>query len=151
MKVSGRHSAEIGASPGRCYTALLDFASYPDWFPGVKEAEEVAAADGAPTVRLLFSAGIAAVPDVECVLRHEVEIDRRLTPRVIDGNLRVAGPGWLLEHLGSGVTRATYEVELEMSVPGGFVAERAFKGPARRYLIEQPPERLRGHVQGSGG
>ena len=148
MKVSGSHFAEIRASARHCYAALVDFQAYPAWFPGVKEAEPVAAADGAPTVRLLFSAGIAAVPDVECVLRYEVEVDRRLTPAVIEGDLRVFGPGWLLEPVGGGVTRATYEVDVEMSVPGGFVAERAFKGPARRYLIEQPPERLRRHVEG---
>lgn len=147
MKVSGSHAAEIGATPARCYAALVDFASYPEWFPGVKRAEAVEAEDGAPTVRLLFSAGIAAVPDVDCVLRYQVDADRRLTPRIIEGELRVDGPGWLLEPTGPATTRATYDVEIEMRVPGGFVAERAFKGPARRYLIEQPPERLRRHIE----
>ena len=148
MKVSGSHFAEIRASPGHCYAALVDFQAYPVWFPGVKRAEAVDADDDAPTVRLLFSAGIAALPDVECVLRYEAELNRRLVPSVIEGDMRVGGSGWRLEPVGAGATRATYEVEVEMKVPGGFVAERAFRVPARRYLIEQPPERLRRHIEG---
>jgi hypothetical protein len=150
MKVSGANSVEIQASAGRCYAALLDFSSYPAWFPGVRTAESIAAPDGAPTVRLVFSAGVAALPDVECVLRYEVEPDRRCTPIVVSGDLRVQGPGWLLTALSAQRTEATYEVSVEMDVPGGFLAERAFRGPARRYLVERPPERLRDHVESAG-
>ena len=151
MKVTGSHSARISAAPERCYAALLDFAAYPAWFPGVKEAEPLGNDQGAPTVRLLFSAGISAVPDVSCVLRYDVQENRRLTPTVIEGNLRVGGAGWRLESIGEGLTEATYDAQIEMRVPGGFVAERAFSGPARKYLIEQPPERLRRHVESGAG
>jgi uncharacterized membrane protein len=150
MKVSGSNSVQIHAPADRCYAALLDFASYPAWFPGVRTAESVAAPDDAPTVRLVFSAGVAALPDVECVLRYEVEPARRCTPTVVGGDLRVDGPGWLLTAKAGDLTEVTYEVTVEMDVPGGFLAERAFRGPARRYLVEQPPERLRDHIEGGG-
>jgi hypothetical protein len=117
MKVSGSNSVQIHAAADRCYAALLDFSSYPAWFPGVRTAESVAAPDGAPTVRLVFSAGVAALPDVECVLRYEVEPGRRCTPTVVGGDLRVEGPGWLLVAQSADLTEVTYEVTVEMDVP----------------------------------
>ena len=149
MKVSGSNTVQIDASAERCAAALLDFASYPDWFPGVREARPCPDVDGAPAGWLRFSAGIGALGDVECVLRYEVEAGRRLTPSVVTGDLRVHGRGWLLSALGPESTEVTYDVTVEMDVPGGFVTERALKGPARRFLVEQPPERLRDYLAGA--
>ena len=148
MKVSGSNRIEIAAAHERCRLVLLDFDTYADWFPGVRESSAVDAPDETPTGRLLFSAGVDLIPDVSCVLRYDISVADRLAPSVIEGALRIGGPGWRLEPLAEQRTLVSYEVEVEMPVPGGFLAERALSGHARRFLIEQPAERLRRHVEG---
>ena len=53
-----------------------------------------------------------------------------------------AGGAGISSRLSAERTLVGYEVELEvaLSVPGGFLAERALSGPARTWLIEQPAE-----------
>ncbi len=149
MKLSGSNRIEIDAAHERLRAALLDFDAYVHWFPGVRESRTVSAPDDTPTGRLLFSAGVEFVPEVPCTLRYDVSVANRLIPVVIDGSLGITGPGWRLEPLSERRTLVSYEVELELAVPGGFLAERALSGPARRYLIEQPADRLRQHVERS--
>ncbi len=149
MRLSGSNRIEIAAARERCRAVLLDFEGYADWFPGVRESTAVVTAEAAPAGRLVFSAGIDLVPDIPCTLRYDLSVTNRLTPVVTDGALRIGGPGWQLEALAEQRTLIRYEVELELelSVPGGRLAERVLSGPARRYLIEQPAEQLRRHVE----
>jgi len=148
VKLSGSSSVEIAAATDRCHAVLVDLGGYADWFPGVKTAEVIDAADGAPTARLLFSTGRGVIPDTECVLRYDTSSPTRLVPSVLDGALTIGGPGWTLETLAPERTRVTYDVTIEMSVPGGFITERALSGTARKLLIELPVQRLRGRVEG---
>ena len=148
MKLSGASSVEIAAATERCRAVLVDLGGYADWFPGVKTAEVVDAADGAPTARLLFSTGRGVVPDTQCVLRYDASAPTRLVPSVLEGALSIGGPGWTLEALAPERTRVTYDVTIEMAVPGGFITERAISGTARKLLIELPVQRLRGYLEG---
>jgi carbon monoxide dehydrogenase subunit G len=146
MKVSGSNRIEIAAAHEHCRVVLLDFDAYADWFPGVRESQAVAVGDESAG-RLVFSAGVDVIPEVPCTLRYDLSVAGRLTPVVIEGSLRIGGPGWHLEAIEAERTVVSYTVEVEMAVPGGFLAERALSGHARRYLIEQPAEKLREHVE----
>lgn len=147
MKLSGSHSVEIDAAVEHCRVVLVDFDRYHEWFPGVKESQLVSAPGEPPTGRLLFSAA-GVFPDVHCMLRYETPQPDRLEPHSVEGELRVRGPGWTLTAQGAVRSLVYYEVELEMPVPGGFLGERALKGPASRYLLEEPVRRLKAHVEG---
>ncbi len=147
MKVSGSNRIEIAAAREHCRAVLLDFDEYAEWFPGVRESCAVSVPGEEPAGRLVFSAGVELIPEVLCTLRYDLSAANRLTPVVIGGSLSIGGPGWHLEAMADERTLVSYTVEVEMSVPGGFLAERALSGPARRYLIEQPAEKLRQHVE----
>lgn len=147
MKLSGSHSVEIDAPVERCRAVLVDFDRYHEWFPGVKESRLVSAPGEPPTGRLVFHAA-GVLPDVHCTLRYETPEPDRLEPHSGEGELGVRGPGWTLTAQGVARSLVAYEVELEMPVPGGFLGERALKGPASRYLLEEPVRRLKARVEG---
>ena len=147
MKLSGSNSIEIAASVERCRAVLLDFDGYHEWFPGVKESALLSAPGEPPTGRLRFSAG-GVIPDVHCTLRYETPEPDRLRPHALEGDLSIGGPGWRLQERGPDDTLVSYEVQLEMAVPGGFLGEGVLKGPATRYLLEEPVRRLKARAEG---
>jgi hypothetical protein len=143
VRVSGSETLEIGASPAACRAAVLDLAAYPDWYPGVRSAEVLDAA----TARLVFGTGLPILAEVICVLRLEADGPDRVRPRAAGGDLTIDGAGWTFAPAADGATRATYEIAVEMSVPGGFVTERLVKGRARFFLIEEPVAALKRRVE----
>lgn len=147
MRVSGSETLLIAASPEACRAALLDFAGYPAWYPGVREAEVLEAGDGAATARLRFGTGLPVLAEVECVLRLAPRGVDGLRPSAQGGDLEIDGRGWTLERQADGSTRATYEIGVAMSVPGGFVTERLVKGRAHHFLIEEPLAALKRRVE----
>jgi hypothetical protein len=150
MRVAGAETILIGAGPDACRAALLDLAAYPEWYPGVREAVVLEAGDGAVTGRLLFRTGLPVLAEIECVLHLERKGADRLEPRARGGALTIDGRGWTLAAEPDGRTRATYEIGVEMSVPGGFVTERLVKGKARHFLIEEPLAALKRRVEPTG-
>jgi carbon monoxide dehydrogenase subunit G len=149
VKLTGSNSAEIAAAPEAVHAVLVDFDGYHEWFPGAQESQLISAPGEAPTGRLLFG-GHGVLPDVHCTLRYDTPEPGRLQPVSLGGELAVRGPGWRLTPQGPAHTLVAYEVELEMPVPGGFLGERALKGPATRYLIEEPVRRLKARVESRG-
>ncbi len=147
MRVSGSETLEIAASPAACRAAVLDLAAYPDWYPGVRTAAVIDAGPDAASARLVFATGLPILAEVVCVLRLEADGPDRVRPRAAGGDLAIDGPGWTFAAAPGGATRATYEIAVEMSVPGGFMTERLVKGKARFFLIEQPLAALRRRVE----
>ncbi len=147
MRVSGSETALVEAGPEACRAALLDLAAYPDWYPGVREAEVLEAGDGAAMARLVFGTGLPVLAEIECVLRLEPRGEDRLEPSAEGGALVIDGRGWTLERQAGGGTRATFEIAAEMSVPGGMFTERLIKGKARHFLIEEPVAALKRRVE----
>ncbi|MEA2356178.1 MAG: hypothetical protein QOD61_2307 [Solirubrobacteraceae bacterium] len=147
MRVSGSETLLIAASPASCRAALLDLAAYPDWYPGVREAVVGEAGAGAASGRLVFGTGLPVLAEIECDLRLEPRGSDGLRPTAEGGPLRIDGPGWTLADAPGGATRATYEIGVEMSVPGGFLTERLVKAKARHFLIEAPLAALKRRVE----
>ncbi len=147
MRVAGSETLLIGASPDACRAVLLDLAAYPEWYPGVREAEVLEVDGGAAMARLLFGTGLPVLAEIECVLRLEAQGPDRLQPSAAAGQLAIDGRGWTLAAAAQGGTRATYDIAVEMSVPGGFVTERLVKAKARHFLIEAPLAALKRRVE----
>jgi hypothetical protein len=147
MRVSGSQTLMIGASPAACRAALLDLGRYPEWYPGVREAEVLEAGPGAASARLRFSTGLPVLASVDCTLRLEPRGADGLRPLALEGDLEIDGSGWTLAAEPDGATLATYDIGVEMSVPGGFVTERLVKSRARHFLIEEPVAALKRLVE----
>jgi len=71
VRIDGRATVEIQATPEACRATLLDLASYTAWYPGVTTAELVDQAGPGPTARLVFTTGLPILAEIECVLRVE--------------------------------------------------------------------------------
>lgn len=143
MRISGSHQVVVAASPAACREALLDFAAYPEWYPGVRRAEVL----DTTTARLLFRTGLPVLAEIECVLHLEPRGEERLEPSTREGPLQIDGRGWTLAPQADGGTRVELELSAEMGVPGGFVTERLVKGKARHFLIEAPVAALQRRVE----
>lgn len=136
----------MNVPPEECFAALVAFEGYPEWYPGVRVADVLERSSRAPKVRLVFG-GIPMVPDIDCVLEFRAQPPHRLVPEALSGGMTIGGSGWSLEPASTGRTTASYEITVEMSVPGGFMTERVIKGRARQYLIEEPVARLKRLVE----
>lgn len=141
MRVSGTETTVVAATREACFAVLCDLAAYPQWYPGVSEAQVVADA-AEPTARLVFDAGLSVLPAFECVMALRAEAPSVVVPRVESGSLNVAGDGWRLDRAGEGATTVTLALDVEMKVPGGRMAERLIGSRGRRYLIEEPVRAL---------
>jgi len=135
-------------TPQRFFAVLIDFATYPAWYPGVSEAEDLTAAgNGEPRARLVFDAGLRLLPTIDCVVRFESRPPTRLRPRVESGDLKLEGDGWRLEALAGARTAVTFDVTAEIELPGGRLVARAVEPRARHYLIEAPVTALKRRVE----
>jgi Polyketide cyclase / dehydrase and lipid transport len=148
VRIDGRATAEIQATPERCRATLLDLASYTDWYPGVTTAELVDTDRPEPTARLVFTTGMPILSEIECVLRVEEPAPGRVRAVTLSDGLRIDGDGWTLEGPPDGPTTATYEVGVEMSVPGGIFVEHLVKARAGEFLIDRPVAALKRQVEG---
>lgn len=148
MRVSGSKTLFIAASVASCRACLLDVGAYPTWYPGVRQAAVLESGDGGVLARLVFHTGLPVLAEIECVLRLEALGPGRVRPGAAEGALQIDGPGWTLMSAADETTEATYEIGVEMSVPGGFVTERLVKGKARHFLIDAPVAALKLRVEG---
>ena len=147
MQIKGSHDLLVQASPDVCRAAVLDLAGYPEWYPGVREAELLTSGDDGATARLVFKTGLPALSQIECVLKLEARGDDRLKPSTEGGELCIKGRGWTFAAEPGGGTRVGLELGAEMSVPGGFITEQLVKGMARHFLIEAPVTALQRRVE----
>jgi hypothetical protein len=148
VRIDGRASLEIQATPERCRAALLDLERYTEWYPGVTTAELVESAGPDPTARLVFTTGMPILSQIECVLRVEQPAPGRVRAVTLSEGLRIDGDGWTLEGPAGGPTTAIYAVGVEMSVPGGPFVEHLVKSKAVEFLIDRPVAALKRHVEG---
>jgi hypothetical protein len=147
VRIDGRATLEIHATPEACRAVLLDLASYPAWYPGVTTAELVDEAGPDPTARLVFTTGMPILAEIECVLRVEQPAPGRVRAVTLSDGLKIDGDGWTLEGPSDGPTIATYAVGVEMSVPGGPFVERIVKAKAAEFLIERPVAALKRRLE----
>jgi ribosome-associated toxin RatA of RatAB toxin-antitoxin module len=145
MRVSGSASARVSADPDTCYAVVADLGAYPEWYPGVSEVRLLSGGEGT-AARLRFDSGIAVLPPFTCVMALEGRRPHRLVPRVQSGPLSVSGEGWEFAAAAGAEAIVTLTLEVEMSVPGGRLAERVIGGRGRRYLIEEPVAALERRV-----
>jgi ribosome-associated toxin RatA of RatAB toxin-antitoxin module len=141
MKIGGAHEVMVDAPAERCRAILLDVAAYPEWWPGVTEADVLVPGE-APEVRLVF--------DSETPI-GTIELRARLQPgpagvgiTLTGGRLsRLDGPGWTLTDETGGSCRVRYEIQAEMDTGMPGFLERPFTQPARRFLVTEPVEALK--------
>ena len=138
--ISGSASAEIEAPIERCWAALEDVASAPDWQGGLVELE-VIERDAQGRALLCDAVSDAKLRKVHTRQRFGYAAPRRLSWTMIEGELDSMEGYWELEDLGGGRTRATYGLAVD---PGsvGRLARGPLERVARAILVDPRAKEL---------
>jgi len=132
----------VQATPQRCFDALVDFESYPEWQDAVEECE-VRSRDKRGRGRRVWFRVDAKVKRISYTLDYSYEEPHMLTWEYVDGDVRDIDGEYVLEDRGDGTTLATYGLRLDagMWMPGR-VASILNDGVMQRSV-----EDLKAHVE----
>lgn len=107
-----RQSIDIDARPDQVYDLIVDFGSYPNFVPN-QSAARILSRDG-DRWRVEFELSVAR--RLHYTLDLVGEPGRSLRWSLVSGDMmRSMSGGWTLEELAGGRTRATYELDVELS------------------------------------
>jgi uncharacterized membrane protein len=122
------HTVEIDAPIETCFAAIIDYETFPSWQGAVVDTEVLDwdSKGRGKRVRLFID---AKVRKVDYTLDYSYDQPTRIQWDFVEGNgINGADGHYLFEDLGSGRTRATYKLGLEVGIPlPGPVARRAHK------------------------
>lgn len=143
--LGGSATGEIEAPIEQVWAVVSDVGSIAEWQDGVLTATAVERdADGQVVLAEIVSD--AKVKELKVRARFAREAPNRLSWVVESGDVKKLDGAWILEDLGDGRTRATYEVEVD---PGRML-RMLVRGPVedavRQKLVGQRPAELAARV-----
>jgi len=110
-------SIVIDAPPAAVMDVIADFAAYPDWAKGVKQATVRAEGAGGRAQEVFFSLDVAPIKD-EYTLAYTWNGDHDVTWTLAEGKmLRALDGAYVLNDRGDGSTEVTYRLALDVSIP----------------------------------
>ena len=110
-------SIVIDAPAAAVMDVIADFAAYPDWAKGVKQATVRAEGEGGRAQEVFFSLDVAPIKD-EYTLAYTWNGDHDVTWTLAEGKmLRALDGAYVLSDRGDGSTEVTYRLALDVSIP----------------------------------
>jgi uncharacterized membrane protein len=122
----GRKRAErqivIDADPKRCFDALVDYESFPDWQRAVKSCEVLTRDRNGRGKEVAFEVD-AKVKSIAYTLDYSYEEPHLISWRFVEGDVRDVDGEFVFEDQGDGTTLATYALSLDpgFPLPGGIL------------------------------
>jgi ribosome-associated toxin RatA of RatAB toxin-antitoxin module len=137
------HQLVIGTSPQRCFNALTDYETFPEWQKAVKEVEVVTRDKQGRGAEVAFRID-AIVRTVGYRLQYHYEEPHRITWDYLGGDIKSVDGEYVFEDNGDGTTLATYALALDPGVwiPGP-IAKRL-----REQVMQRSMEELKARVEG---
>src|ERR671917_2003321 len=128
-------SAEIDATPERCFAVLTDYERLPEWQGAVKAAR-VLERDEQGRGSVVEYEVDARVKTVRYRLRQGYDAPRRLASEYLGGDFRDFSGEWRLEPVGRARTRAELDLRIDPGrlVPGllrGIIADAVMRRALR--------------------
>ena len=146
--LGGTASEEIEAPIAEVWAVVEDVLSSPDWQGGLLSMRALESdAEGRPT--LVESVSDAKVRQITTRVRFAYDGPTRLTWRQEKGDLKSLVGSWTLEDLGSGRTRATYDLEGDPGRMLGMLIRGPVEGKIRNILVDARPGELKRRVEGA--
>jgi ribosome-associated toxin RatA of RatAB toxin-antitoxin module len=138
-------TAEIDATPERCFEVLTDYEHLPEWQGAVRSAR-VLERDEQGRGSVVEYEVDARVKTVRYRLKQVYDEPRRLASEYLGGDFRDFSGEWRFEPAGDGRTRAELDLKID---PGRFVP-----GPVRRAIADAVMKRalsdLKAHLESAG-
>jgi polyketide cyclase/dehydrase/lipid transport protein len=145
--IEGTSSVEIAAAIELCWEVVEDVPSAPDWQGGLVQMD-VLARDQAGRALECEAVSDAKLRKVRTRVRFSYEAPRRLSWKMLEGDLDSMEGYWHLEDLSNGLTRATYGVAVDPG-PIGRLARGPIERAARAILLNPRPKELARRIEGS--
>jgi len=135
-------TAEIDATPERCFEALTDYEHLPSWQGAVRSARVLERDDQGRGSIVEYEVD-ARVKTVRYKLRQVYDAPRRLASEYFGGDFRDFSGEWRFEPVDGGRTRAELDLKID---PGRFVP-----GPVRGAIADAVMKRalkdLKAHLE----
>ena len=144
--LGGSASADIDAPIADVWAVVEDVTSAPDWqggLDGVTALEKDA--DGRPTV--VESENDIKVRRVKSRVRFSYEAPTRLSWTQEKGDMKSVEGSWELEDLGSGRTKATYNLDADPGRMLGMVIRGPVEAATRAIFVNGRPGELKRRVE----
>ena len=110
-------SIVIDAPPAAVMNVIADFAAYPDWAKGVKQATVRVEGAAGRAKEVFFALDVAPIKD-EYTLSYTWNGDHDVTWTLAEGKmLRALDGAYVLSDRGDGTTEVTYRLALDVSIP----------------------------------
>jgi len=137
-------TAEIDATPERCFEVLTDYERLPEWQGAVRSAR-VLERDEQGRGSVVEYEVDAKLKTVRYRLRQVYDAPHRLASEYLGGDFRDFSGEWRFEPIGDGRTRAELDLKID---PGRFVP-----GPVRGAIADAVMKRalkdLKAHLEGA--
>ena len=145
--MGGSASAEIDAPLAEVWAVVEDVLDAPNWQGGLEDMEALEKdADGRPT--LVEAETDIKVRRVKTHVRFAYDGPERLSWTQEKGDLKSVEGSWVLEDLGDGRTRATYNLDADPGRMIGMLIRGPVEGAVRSMLVGSRPDELKKRVEG---
>jgi carbon monoxide dehydrogenase subunit G len=146
--ITGSSTADIDAPLDQVWALVEDVEKAPEWQGGLKGLEPLER-DSEGRAVLCQSQSDAKVRTIKSVVRFQYAGPTRLSWTQEKGELKSVDGSWELEDLGSGRTRATYNLEVDL----GRMLSMVIRGPLvdalRSMLVSARAGELKKAIEGS--
>ena len=130
-------STDVDATPAEVMAVVADFDAYPDWVGNLDEVEVLAHDRRGRGTRVAFRLGTPWGEQAYTLAYRYQPKDAGMSWTYVEGTLDDLAGSYALEAAGDGVTRVTYQLEVELGVPiPGFLLRQAAKQIVRSALSD---------------
>jgi carbon monoxide dehydrogenase subunit G len=144
--LGGRASAEIDAPLEAVWAVVEDVLTAPDWQGGLVGITALDHdAEGRAT--LVETENDIKVRKLKTQVRFSYEAPTRLSWTQVKGDMKSVEGAWILEDLGDGRTRATYELDSDPGRMLGMVIRGPVEAATRALLVNARPGELKQRVE----
>src|SRR3954451_3296286 len=145
--MTGSASAEIDAPLDDVWAVVEDVLTAPDWQGGLVGMTALETdAEGRAT--LVETENDIKVRRVKTRVRFRYDGPTRLSWTQEKGDMKSVEGAWVLEDLGDGRTRATYELDTDPGRVLGMVIRGPVESAVRAILVNARPGELKARVEG---
>lgn len=110
-------SIVVDATPAAVMAVVGDFAAYPQWAQGVKQADVVEQGSDGRAAKVYFELDASPIKD-QYTLVYDWDGDRAVRWHLLDGRMLKGMDGaYELEDRGDGTTEVTYRLAVDISIP----------------------------------
>ena len=147
--LGGSASSEIEAPIEKVWALIEDVESAPEWQGGL-DASTALERDGKGRAALVETESDIKVRRIKARVRFTYEEPTRLSWTQEQGEMKSVEGSWVLEDLGAGRTKATFNLDADPGRMLGMLIRGPVEAATRAIFVNGRPGELKRLVEGSG-